>query len=94
MSPTPNSHGEPGAAELLAVRHLLASGDAQRLIKSARLTNGEVAREVGTTDTTISRWHRGAALATGEPALRYLRLLQAIANWPTPEYPASGEEAR
>ena len=70
--------GNADLVGLARVRGLVRSGDA-RVIRLARgLTMGEVARSVGVTVATVSRWESGERVPRGAPALRYGELLDSL----------------
>jgi transcriptional regulator with XRE-family HTH domain len=56
----------------------LASGRARALREAAHLSRSEVARALGTTPASMSRWEAGLRSPRGEIALNYAKLL---ARW-------------
>lgn len=68
----------PTSVALAEVRQLAHSGRARMVRESAEITLSEVARDVGVDPSTISRWERGLDKATGDQALRWLRLLRLL----------------
>ena len=63
---------------LATVRRIAASGEAERLRVEAGLSRGDVARDIGITETSLRRWERGLRRPSGRAALRYLELLAAL----------------
>ncbi len=67
--------------QLAKVRELAANGEAKRLREEvARLSLSEVAELVGVAPVSVWRWERGVKRPHGRPALRYLRLLEQLAE--------------
>jgi transcriptional regulator with XRE-family HTH domain len=60
------------------VRHLCVTGGAQRIRLESRLSQNDVALEVGTTGSVVSMWERALATPRNGFALRYARLLRAL----------------
>lgn len=63
---------------LTRVRHLVATGDAERTRTRAGLSKREMARAIDVSPSTIMRWERGDRRPRGDEALRYLALLDAL----------------
>ncbi|BCT76085.1 hypothetical protein SCMU_19270 [Sinomonas cyclohexanicum] len=55
-------------------------GTAARLRQAAGLSLKEVAGPVGVTVTSVYRWEKGLRAPRGEAAIRYLRVLDALAK--------------
>lgn len=68
------------ALGLATVRRLARTGEARRIRVAAALTQQEVADAVGVTEAAISTWESGKHRPSGRPALRYGRLLAALAR--------------
>lgn len=60
------------------LRALCASGEARRIREAARLSRSELARAVGTSCASISRWESGDRRPHGELATAYHRALQQL----------------
>lgn len=69
---------ENTALRLARVRQLVASGAALSIRQRSRLGRGDIAREIGSTVTTVRRWETGERVPTGDAALRYEALLQDL----------------
>lgn len=69
--------------QLVEIREAAATGRARALRLAARLSQGEVAAELGCSRAAVSRWERGRRLPRGRVAGRYLRLLETLARVPT-----------
>jgi DNA-binding transcriptional regulator YiaG len=65
---------------LARVRRFCETGTARAIRTGAGLSLSEVSDPVGVARQTILRWERGERKATGEPALRYLALLEELAG--------------
>jgi len=65
---------------LVRVRQLAASGEARRIRQSANVSLNEIAEEVGVSLGAVWKWETGNARPTGQSALRYLRLLERLAD--------------
>lgn len=70
-----DSHDAQGLA---LVRHLAWSGEARSRRERARLSLSEVARTCGVDTATVWRWETGRRRPRGDPALRYLQLLELL----------------
>jgi transcriptional regulator with XRE-family HTH domain len=68
------------AERLQTLRERTTSGQAREIRKAARLTQSDIARSVGVTFSTLSRWESGERLPRGEAALRYAALLDRLAK--------------
>lgn len=67
--------------ELARVRALAGNGEARRLrVEIGRLSLSEVAAVVGVSPVSVWRWEHGVKRPHGRPALRYLRLLESLAQ--------------
>ena len=65
---------------LVKARQWCADGTARRLRERARLSAGEIAAVVDSTDPTVTRWESGQRRPRGEAGLRYAKLLEALAD--------------
>ncbi len=63
---------------LTKAREAAANGGARRRRIKARLSQAEVAEDVGVTRTAVSLWERGLRRPRGQAALRYARLLATL----------------
>lgn len=63
---------------LADVREAAESGEARRLRLAASLSLAEVARALGVSVPTVSRWETGERRPRGKAAIRYARLLEAL----------------
>lgn len=63
---------------LARVRALCRSGAAKAVRQANDLSLGEIAPEIGVSQSTIFRWENGERRPTGEAALRYLALLDRL----------------
>jgi DNA-binding transcriptional regulator YiaG len=66
------------AVALSKARALARSGAARSVRLAAGLSLSEMARPVEVSPTTIFRWENGERVPRGEPALRYLELLERL----------------
>ena len=64
--------------KLTKIRVLAGTGAARSIRKGAGLSLSEVAKPVDVSPTTIFRWETGERTPRGEPALRYLELLEGL----------------
>lgn len=65
--------------ELLAwIRGACVSGRAQSIREAASISRSELARDVGVTEPTVSRWENGARSPKGDAALRYAEVLRRL----------------
>jgi len=71
---------EADAQLLSATRRLVRTGEAARVRAQALLSQSDVARLVGVKPATVWRWERGQRQPRGETAIRYGRLLRALAE--------------
>ena len=67
------------ALQLVRVRAAARTGAARRIREAAGLTRTEVGRSIGKSHACISRWEDGSRVPQGDPAIRYLRLLERLA---------------
>jgi DNA-binding transcriptional regulator YiaG len=65
------------AAEL---HRLIGTGAAIEIRKRAKLSLAVVGRSIGAHSSAVGRWERGERRPVGEPADRYLDLLQRLAK--------------
>lgn len=65
---------------LARVRQLAASGEAARIRKRSCLSASAAAGAVGVSHVSMLRWEKGQRLPSGDAALRYLELLDALAQ--------------
>jgi len=72
------------ATQLVRVRDLAASGKARRIRVMARLSLAEMARDLGVSDVTLSRWERGLCRPRGDAAVAYGALLDQLLERTTP----------
>lgn len=72
---------------LQRLRQRTTSGEARRIRQLARLSLDDVATDIGTDASSISRWERAESLPRGEAAIRYARLLDRLdaANTAAPD---------
>jgi DNA-binding transcriptional regulator YiaG len=68
------------ALKLTRVRRLAASGEARRLRRAANLSYAETGSAVAVSPATILRWETGERSPHGAAALRYLELLDQLAD--------------
>lgn len=66
------------APQLVVMREMAATGRARALRIQARLSLGEVAEDIGTSVSTLSRWETGLRPPRGDAALRWLALLRQL----------------
>jgi DNA-binding transcriptional regulator YiaG len=66
------------ATDLARVRWLTATGQARRIRERAHVSRGELARALGLTGPTVSRWEGGQRFPRGATAVAYLRLLDRL----------------
>jgi transcriptional regulator with XRE-family HTH domain len=89
-----NTDPEPQSIALSRLRLLCASGRARAIRAGAQLALADLARDIGVTPSAFARWESGETRPTGERALVYLRLLDALAGGkasPAAEGKAAGE---
>lgn len=63
------------ALEISLARKLAATGEARRLRQAAGLSLYDLARDLGVTAGTVSRWETGNRVPRGDAAARYAGLL-------------------
>jgi DNA-binding transcriptional regulator YiaG len=80
MPPTPTNLSLEEILLLSEVRHLTASGQARRIRESAGVSQAEIGAVIGVTVPAVSKWETGDRCPTGAGALRYARLLRALAQ--------------
>lgn len=64
--------------ELADARRVLLTGEARSIRLSNRLSQAELAAQIGVSPATVSRWESGSRRPTGRPALAYARLLSDL----------------
>ena len=64
--------------ELTKARRLLRNGQAQRIRVDAGLSQIEIARSIGVSAGTVSRWESGDRRPVGDAALAYARVLLSL----------------
>lgn len=64
--------------DLARLRAMVRSGEAKRRRVDSHLRPSEVAENVGVTTTSLLRWENATRMPTGEAALRYLAVLDAL----------------
>lgn len=68
----------PGLAHALGiarVRRLAASGEARQRRIANRVSQAELAKDIGTSQAALSLWERGLRRPTGDTALAWLDVL-------------------
>jgi transcriptional regulator with XRE-family HTH domain len=78
MTETPHIDSLEGVLLLMQARELAASGRGARLRREAGISQNELAGAIGVTGAALCRWENGERRPSGEPALRYARVLQSI----------------
>ncbi len=68
----------PPIEDLAEVRLLVLSGDAKAIRERARVSQSDIARELGVWPATVSRWEAGDRVPTGRAAAAYLRVLRRL----------------
>ena len=63
---------------LVEARTAARTGEGVAVREAAGLSQGELARAVGISPGTLSRWEAGLRKPTGPAALRYARVLRAL----------------
>jgi DNA-binding transcriptional regulator YiaG len=81
------------ALALVRVRAAVRSGAAKRVRQAAGLTKIEVARSIGTSHACVSRWEDKKRVPQGQPAIRYLRLLERLAAATGTSLDEAGDQA-
>jgi transcriptional regulator with XRE-family HTH domain len=66
------------AADLARLRALCSAGLARQIRLAGRLSQADVAEDVGVDPSVISRWETGDRKPRGDAALRYLMLLDLL----------------
>ena len=64
--------------DLARVREKARDGTAREIRERARVSQGEIADELGVHWTTVARWETGQRAPRGELARRYARLLREL----------------
>lgn len=72
---------------LTAARRAATSGEGRRRREAAGLSLREVAGALGVDPTTLQKWERGDRAPRGEPAIRWMDLLDQLAA-ASPRIPA------
>jgi DNA-binding transcriptional regulator YiaG len=68
------------AVKLARARELAANGEGERIRVKSRLSHAHFGAVLGVSDVTILRWERGDRKPSGKPALRYVDLLDKLAE--------------
>jgi transcriptional regulator with XRE-family HTH domain len=63
---------------LAETREAVSTGAASKLREAARLSQADVARAIGVSPSTVSRWEAGERLPRGKAARRYAEFLNAL----------------
>ncbi len=66
--------------DLIRVRRMAETGLARRIREDAGVSLAELALDVGVHKTNVHRWETGSRRPRGEPAIRYLRVLEELAR--------------
>lgn len=66
------------AKQLGTIRRLLRSGQARLMRHEAGLSQAEVARLLGVSCATVSRWESGSRVPRAADALNYFELLRSL----------------
>jgi DNA-binding XRE family transcriptional regulator len=69
------------APNLALVRRLAADGRARKIRQNVGLSLYDLARDLGVTPGTVSRWETGMRVPRGEAALRYADLLSELLDF-------------
>jgi len=64
--------------KLAEIRKRCATGEAAQTRIEARLTRGDLAREIGISRSALRRWELGERLPTGDAAIRYLDTIEDL----------------
>jgi transcriptional regulator with XRE-family HTH domain len=67
-----------GIVALAEVRLATESGHAKAVRQAARISQSELARNVGVSQASISRWEAGNRIPRGKAARRYAKVLRAL----------------
>ena len=65
--------------QVVWVRRVARSGNARLIREACGLSASEVARELGVSPATVSRWERGERSPRGKPAEEWAALLRRLA---------------
>lgn len=65
--------------DLVWLRRLAVTGAARAMRQAAQLSGPEMAREIGISASTLSRWERGVTTPRGEAARRWASTLRNLA---------------
>lgn len=65
---------------LVEARTYASTGQAVAIRQAAGLSQGEIARAIGTTRSSISRWEAKLRRPSGPPAIAWARLLRELAK--------------
>lgn len=68
------------AIEIAEARELIRTGRAREIRQRSGLSRGEVARDLGVAQSTITRWEDGYRVPRGEVAIRLGRLLRELSG--------------
>ncbi len=66
------------ARELARARALIASGEARRIRRAARLSLADVAAAIPADLSAVGRWERGQRVPRGPAALQYAQLITRL----------------
>jgi transcriptional regulator with XRE-family HTH domain len=66
-------------ADVTWIRRLAANGGARAIREAAHLSVSEVARELGVSPASVSRWERGLRAPRGRVAERWAEILHKLA---------------
>ena len=65
---------------LVEARRAAETGQARELREAAGLSQGEIARAAFVSPATVSRWEARVRRPTGEPAVRWARVLRLVSG--------------
>ena len=68
------------ATEVVARRRLPAPAMAREIRLAAGVSQGRMAKELGVTSITVSRWEAGSRVPRGELLVRYVALLDELSS--------------
>lgn len=66
--------------DLARIRKLCRTGTSRRIRIAADVSHADIARDIGTTPGTISHWEASRRSPSGEAALRYLAIIEELAQ--------------
>jgi DNA-binding transcriptional regulator YiaG len=67
-----------GIVALAEVRLATESGRAKAVRQAARVSQSELARNIGVSQASVSRWEAGYRVPRGKAARRYAKVLRAL----------------